>query len=131
MAKQKQVKPYENKDWGIKGQKWAAGVTPSLFSEDKHECLFTYEDLACAFAEGVKTLRSCVWHDVHDEKPDDGVWCLLETTCGFRLATYRLTQSGSYRWWLMDYSMYDGKGLIRWAYISDLLPIDLQKTSVI
>ena len=82
---------------------------------------FTHEDLRSSFVAGIKQYLQSVWHDAQKELPKDGEWCLLQTTSGFRLAVRRPMNSGAYKWWLMDYSMYDGKGLERWAYVIDLV----------
>ena len=74
-----------------------------------------------SFIAGIKQYLQTIWHDANTELPNDGEWCLLRTTSGFRLATRRMMQSGVYKWWFMDYSMYDGKGLEQWAYVSDLV----------
>lgn len=115
-----QVDALTRNDCTEKGNAWAQDYPLNLFSEDKDECKFSRDDLRSSFVGGIKQFLQAVWHDVHKELPNDGEWCLLQTTSGFRLATRRVTQSGIYKWWLMDYSMYDGKGLEKWAYVSDL-----------
>ena len=120
-ATTRQINVLTRKDCTDKGSAWAQSYPLNLFSEDKDECKFTREDLRSSFVGGIKQFLHTVWHDVRKELPNDGEWCLLQTTSGFRLATRRVTQTGIYKWWLMDYSMYDGKGLEQWAYVSDLV----------
>lgn len=117
----KQVDAFTKKDCADKGSVWAKNYPLNLFSGHANECLFTREDLRSSFVAGIREYLNSVWHDAQKELPKDGEWCLLETTSGFRLAVRRPMHSGIYKWWLMDYSMYDGKGLIRWAYVVDFV----------
>ena len=115
------VDTLSRKDCVDKGCAWAQGYPLNLFSGDVDECKFTRDDLRSSFIAGIKQYLQTIWHDANTELPNDGEWCLLRTTSGFRLATRRAMQSGVYKWWFMDYSMYDGKGLEQWAYVSDLV----------
>lgn len=117
----RQVNALTRKDCVDKASAWSQEYPPSLFSGDKDECKFTHEDLRSSFVAGIKQYLQSVWHDAQKELPKDGEWCLLQTTSGFRLAVRRTMNSGAYKWWLMDYSMYDGKDLERWAYVIDLV----------
>lgn len=117
----KPIDTLTKKDCADNGAIWAKDYPLNLFSGDAKECQFTREDLRSSFVAGISYFFKCVWHDPIKELPNDGEWCLLHTTSGFRLAVRRETQSGVHKWWLMDYSLYDGKGINRWAYVSDLV----------
>ena len=117
----KLVDTLTKKDCADNGSVWAKDYPLNLFSGNAKECQCTREDLRSSFIAGISDFFKCVWHDPIKELPNDGEWCLLHTTSGFRLAVRRETQTGVHKWWLMDYSLYDGKGLKRWAYVSDLV----------
>lgn len=104
-----------------KGTEWAQEYPLNLFSNHNDGDKFSREDLRESFIAGIKSFMQSVWHDARKELPKDGEWCLIQGVSGFRLATRRAMQSGVYMWWFMDYAMYDGKGIERWAYISDLM----------
>lgn len=106
---------------GEKAAQWAQAYPLSLFSCDNNERQFTKEDLCSSYIAGIRNFIKSIWHEAQKEMPKDGEWCLLQTTSGFRLAVRRPMQSGVYKWWLMDYSMYDGRGLEKWAYVDDLI----------
>lgn len=117
----KQADTLTRKDCVDKASVWAHEYPLNLFSNNVDECKLNREDLRSSFVAGIKQYMQSVWHDAQKEFPKDGEWCLLQTTSGFRLAVRRPMNSGAYKWWLMDYSMYDGKGLERWAYVVDLV----------
>lgn len=115
-----QVDTLTRKDLTDKCKAWAQGYPVNLFCGSDGKEVFTREDLRTSFTAGIEQYLRSIWHNPEKELPKEGEWCLLQTPSGFRLAVRRTTQTGVCRWWLMDYSMYDGKGLERWAYVADL-----------
>lgn len=115
-----QVNTITRKGLADKVEIWAQEYTLNLFCGNDSKEVFTREDLRTSFTAGVEKYLRSIWHKPEKELPKEGEWCLLQTLSGFRLAVRRTTQTGVCRWWLMDYSMYDGKGLERWAYVADL-----------
>lgn len=103
-----------------KGEIWAQEYPLNLFCGSDGRDSFSREDLRRSFMAGIEQYLRDIWHRPDEELPKEGEWCLLQTPSGFRLAVRRTTQAGVCKWWLMDYSMYDGKGLERWAYVADL-----------
>lgn len=116
-----QVDVLTRKDLADKGEMWAQNIRSTFSVEVDNREAFAREDLCTSFAAGIEQYLRDIWHKPDKELPKEGEWCLLQTSSGFRLAVRRTTQAGVCRWWLMDYSMYDGKGLERWAYVSDLV----------
>lgn len=115
-----QVDALTRKDLVDKSGIWAQKYPLNLFCGGDNREAFAREDLCTSFAAGIEQYLRDIWHKPDKELPKEGEWCLLQTSCGFRLAVRRTTQTGICRWWLMDYSMYDGRGLEHWAYIADL-----------
>lgn len=115
-----QVDVLTRKDLADKGEMWAQKYPLNLFCGGDNREAFAREDLCISFAAGIEQYLRSIWHEPNKELPEEGEWCLLQTSCGFRLAVRRTTQTGVCRWWLMDYSMYDGRGLEHWAYVADL-----------
>lgn len=116
-----QVDTLTRKGLTDKCRAWAQEYPLNLFCGSDGKEVFAREDLCTSFAAGIEQYLRDIWHKPDKELPKEGEWCLLQTPSGFRLAVRRTTQAGVCRWWLMDYSMYDGKGLERWAYVSDLV----------
>ena len=114
-----QVNTITRKGLADKVEIWAQEYPLNLFCGNDSKEVFTREDLRTSFTAGIEKYLRSIWHDPEKELPKEGEWCLLQTPSGF-LAVRRTTQTGVCRWWLMDYSMYDGKGLERWAYVADL-----------
>lgn len=73
-----------------------------------------YEFGADIFKAGVEWCTNSVWHDAN-EVPEEGRIVLAETErCGMRML--RPCADEEYRW------VFKGLGVIRWAYMEDLLP---------
>lgn len=78
---------------------------------------FVVEDCENAFVAGARWRIESVWHDTC-EIPEPGKDCLVEYKDGDGNVCARLDSRSEYEW--VNACHYDK--IIRWAYVSDLLP---------
>lgn len=74
-----------------------------------------------AFIAGVQWRINSVWHNKHTVIPDSGRLCLLELKDpDSGKIVYKVDSYSGYEW--KELTHYECSGLIRFAYIDDLLP---------